>query len=53
MKPKKIIVCPICGKDFEKVRPDRKYCSRRCSNIAANRSKRARRKEEREKYGTD
>ena len=39
---KKILVCPICDKEFVETRPGRKYCSRRCANIAANRIKRER-----------
>ena len=41
MEPR-ISVCPICGKEFEKTRSDKRYCSRKCAYIANARSARAR-----------
>lgn len=53
MEDKKMGVCLICGTEFVKARPGRKFCSRRCANLAANKNKRARSREDREKFGTD
>ena len=46
-------VCAICGMEFEKRRPDMKYCSRRCAKIYANRAIRARKRGEILECGTD
>lgn len=46
---KEIGVCLICGTEFVKTRPDKKHCSRRCTQISADRAKRARVREK----GTD
>lgn len=45
MEDKKIGACVICGTEFVKTRPDRKYCSRICAYAAANRAYEARKKE--------
>ena len=46
-------VCLICSKEFVKTRLDRKYCSRSCAFIAANRAARARNRGEITENGTD
>ena len=53
MKDKKMGVCLICGTEFVKTRPDKKYCSRRCTQIAMDRAQRARKKEAMLKQGKD
>ena len=53
MEQKKICVCARCGTAFVMTRPEKKYCSRRCATISANRRKIARRREELAKQGTD
>jgi hypothetical protein len=42
MEHKEIGVCPICGTEFVKTSPTKKYCTRRCTLISANMAKRAR-----------
>ena len=42
---KKILVCPICDKEFVETRPGRKYCSHRCASIFANRVRREKRRQ--------
>lgn len=46
-------VCQLCGTEFEKTMQCKKYCSRRCANIAANRRKRIRSRENRERIDTE
>ena len=41
---KRIVICDICGTVFSTTRADKIRCSRRCSQIAANRAKRKRMK---------
>ena len=42
---KEIMVCEVCGTEFLKTRPDRKYCTRKCTKAASNRAARDRAKE--------
>ena len=37
---KEILVCEICGTEFVKTRPDKKYCTRKCTMVAVNRAAR-------------
>ena len=46
-------VCLLCGAEFVKTRPDKKYCTRRCTMIANDRATRARAKARIEAVGTD
>lgn len=46
-------VCLICGKEFVRTRRDKKFCSRRCAKIAADRALRARKKGKVFENGTD
>jgi hypothetical protein len=39
------MVCEVCGKEFLKTKPNKKYCSRKCVSTVANRAKKARAKE--------
>ena len=46
-------ICELCGAAFVITRPEKRFCSRRCATVAANRRKIARKKEEIAKLGTD
>ena len=39
-------VCLLCGAEFVKTRPGKKYCSRKCAVVAARRAKFKRDKDE-------
>lgn len=46
-------VCQLCGQEFVRTRPGKKYCSRRCTQSAADRASRDRKKLEILENGTD
>lgn len=46
-------ICEVCGTEFLQNRPDKKYCTRRCTMIARNRAARDRAKTKVKAVGVD
>ena len=47
------MVCEVCGTEFLQTRPDKKYCTRRCTMIARNRAARERARKNAEVVGVE
>ena len=53
MKQKETGVCLVCGKEFIKTRPNKRFCSRNCACYVANKRAKARKNGEVLECGSD